>query len=93
MLDPQGEANFEETNPVCQYVGRQLAIHRLQDARFFGHNFMHNLSRMQRRDVVRVAPAKNSSESREKVGEGAGQLTGIWKLKLVPGQGILRGAV
>ena len=42
---------------------------------------MHSLSRMQRRNVVRLAPAQNSSESREKISEGAGRLSGIWKLK------------
>ena len=30
---------------------------------------------------MRLAPAKNSSESREEVGEGVGGLPGIWKLK------------
>ena len=81
MLDPQREANLQETHTVCRRVGHQLVIHRLQDAIFFGHNFMHSVSRTQRRNVVRLAPARNSSECREKVGEGAGCLPGIWKVK------------
>ena len=70
---PSGEASLQETHPVCRRVGHQ-------DARLFGHNFTHSLSRVQRWHVARLAPAKNSSESREKVGDGAGRLPGVWKL-------------
>ena len=48
---------------------------------FFGHNFMDFPSRAQRRKVVRLAPAKNGSDTGEKVDEGAGRLPGIWKLE------------
>ena len=30
---------------------------------------------------MRLTPVENSSESREKVGEGVGWLPGVWKLK------------
>ena len=36
---------------------------------------------MQRRHVVRLAPAQNSGKSREKVDEGAGRLLTVWKLE------------
>ena len=36
---------------------------------------------MQSRKVERLAPVENGSDSRKKVGEGAGLLPGIWKLK------------
>ena len=49
-------------------VGPQLVVHRLQDAIFFGYNFVDCPSRVERRNVVRLALAQNSSESREKAG-------------------------
>ena len=61
MLNPQEKASLEETH---------------QDAVFFGHNFMHSMSRMQRRHVVSLA----GRMSREKVSKGAGRLQGVWKL-------------
>ena len=36
---------------------------------------------MQRRNVLRLKPVENSREIREKVGEGAGWLPGVWKMK------------
>ena len=42
---------------------------------------------------MRLTPAKNSSESREKVGKGTGPAAGDLEAEMGPGQGILRSAV
>ena len=43
---------------------------------FFGHHFVHSLSRVHRWHVATWAPAQSSGKSREKVGERAGRRSG-----------------
>ena len=74
MLDSQGEASLEETHPVCRRVGRRSLTPGCDILR-------PQLHAQSGPTAVRLAPATNGSESREKVGEGAGRLPGIWKLK------------
>ena len=69
-----------------------LVVHWIQDAVFFGHNFTHSLSRVQKWHVARLAPAQNSDKSRGKVSERAGQLLGGLEAGMEPGLGTWRSA-
>ena len=37
-----GEAGLKETHPVCRRGDRHLVVQSVQNAVFFGHNFIHH---------------------------------------------------
>ena len=62
-------------------TGPCLPEHQVRHARAVSKSPAGSAAEIAGPNVVRLTPVENSSESCEKVGEEAGWLSGVWKLK------------